>query len=51
MTFLVVISVAVLGWLTGWYMREIKYHYDQRMAEDRILRTIRDRIDREDAGK
>lgn len=51
MTSLAVIAGAAAGFLIGWYMREIKYHYDARMREDKIMRIMADRAEREAANK
>lgn len=51
MTSLLILGSASLGFLIGWYLREVKYHYDARMREDKIMRIIQDRVEREAANR
>jgi len=46
-TVLVYCAVASLAGSIGWIARDIKFTYDQMRREDRILRDIQDRMERD----
>jgi hypothetical protein len=51
MTSILILSVAALGMLIGWYSREIKIYIDARRREDNIMRIIQDRLERKEANQ